>query len=308
MNSCGFSVGVVGMGNVGATLAYSIVLSGLAEKLVLWNRSSERVKAERQDLEDSLTYLAPMDIIAAESYQDLAGLDVIVITAGVPQKPGESRLDLTRNNKKCFDELIPAINKVNDTAVLIVISNPVDVLTAYIYQLIKPRFGRVFGSGTSLDTARYRLHLGHALKVNPHSIHAYILGEHGEHSFPVISSATVGGEPLTSFPEMTVDRAKEIATFVKQEAQLIIKGKGATYYGIAATVMQLLKSIAGNDRTVFPVSVPLSSYLGLDMISLSLPCVIGRNGVEEVLTLSLDEVEQNALQQAAEAMQPYVKS
>lgn len=297
---------IIGMGNVGATAAYSLLLHGLVDELVLFARDAQKAVGEKLDLEHSLPFLEPVLITATDNYADIRDSNVVVVTAGVAQKPGQTRLDVVQDNLKIISDIIPKIVLHAPDAVILLISNPVDSLTFKAAQLAHLSRGRVLGSGTMLDTARFRFHLAQSLNLNPRSIHAYILGEHGDSSFPALSFATVGGQLLTTLPDYSAAKAQAIFEEVRQAAQKIILAKGATYYAIGVVITQLVKTILNNNRSVLPVSIPLENYYGLSNISLSVPCIVGRHGVEKILTPNLSPLEQERLHFCAKTLQPFL--
>jgi L-lactate dehydrogenase len=285
-------VGIVGLGNVGITAAYALLLRHVADELVLVSRSLDKVEGEKLDLEHGLPFLEPTTIIASQDYSVLDGADVIIVTAGVAQRPGQSRLDLVGENKKVITEIGQNILPYVKNSVVIVVSNPVDVLTYQLAEILQLPKGRVLGTGTMLDTARFRFHLGELLQVHPRSIHAYILGEHGDSSFPTLASSTVGGQPLDHFPSYSVDQVNQAFLQTRTAAAQIIKAKGATYYAIGVVISQLVQTILQDQRSVLPVSVPIEDYYGQSGLAVSVPCIIGRNGAEQILKIQLSEAEQ----------------
>lgn len=301
-------VSIIGCGRVGMSIAYSILHRGLVHELVLFGRDRKTLLGEKLDLEHGLAFLHTTRITASDSYEDIAESDVVIISAGAAQQAGQSRLDLCQKNSEICDYIIEQVVRHAPEAVIILVTNPVDVLTYRAYQQAKLPKGRIFGSGTLLDTARFRFHLSEFLKVNPRSIHAYILGEHGDHSFPVFSSATVGSQPLAEFPSFSESLAQAAYQEAREAAQRIIASKGATYYGIGAVVSYLVKTILSDARTVLPVSVPLHGYLGYSGVALSVPCVIGRQGVEMILKPKLNWQERQWLDRAVEVLKDILAS
>lgn len=302
MNIQTSKVGIVGLGNVGSTAAYALLLQGLVDELVLYARTKEKAVGEKLDLEHGLAFLDKATITATDDFADLAGCDIVLFTAGAAQAPGETRLDLLKKNSAIVEEVVPKIVAAAPKAILVMITNPVDILT-YKASLISalPK-GRVFGSGTMLDTARFRYHLGEMLNINPRSIHAYILGEHGDSSFPVLSSASVGGQPLAEFPAYSKVQALEAFELAKQAAYNIIQAKGATYYAIGVVITKLVRTILRNNHSVLPVSIPVENYYGQYNVSLSVPCIVGRDGVEQVLKAQLSPEEQILFAHSAETL------
>jgi L-lactate dehydrogenase len=302
MNTTHTKVSIVGLGNVGTTAAYALTLSGIANELVLLARDKSKAYGEQLDLEHGIPFLETTSILATDNYADLSGSDVVIVTAGAAQAPGETRLDLAKKNIAIIEDIIPKVVEHAPDSVILIVSNPVDILTYKANQIAGLPHGKIFGSGTTLDTARFRMHLSQFLHVNPRSIHAYILGEHGDSSFPVISSASIGGQVLTSHPNFSLEQTMQSFEDAKQAAYKIIAAKGATYYAIGVVIKHIVKAILRDGKTVMPVSVPLTDYYGINDVSLSVPCIVGKNGVEQVLTVALDEKEQASLQNSAQIL------
>jgi L-lactate dehydrogenase len=301
-----FKVAIVGLGKVGMTTAYALCLQGLTTELVLYSREQEKADGERLDLEHGSPFYPHTHITATNNFADFNNVDLTIITAGCAQKPGETRLDLARTNCDIIADIIPKIVTAAPHTLILLVSNPVDILTFQASKLAGFTQGRVFGSGTLLDTARFRFHLSESLRVNPQSIHAYILGEHGDSSFPAISCATVGGLPLTLYPGFSREAAEAAYQKTRQAAAIIIASKGATYYGIATAISHIVKTIARDEQKVIPLSVPLTNYYGETGISLSVPCIVGRNGIQEILKVPLSNEEQQKLHLSASTLKKYL--
>lgn len=301
-----FKVAIIGTGKVGMTAAFSLVTKGIPSELVLVSREKSKAESEKLDLEHALPFLSPCIITATDNYADIAGTDLVVFTAGAAQEEGESRLDLAKKNVGIVETLVPQIVANAPEAVLLMVTNPVDVLTFHAARLAGWPHGRVFGSGTMLDTARFRWHLSQLFHVDPRSIHAYILGEHGDSSFPVLEHASIGGQLLSRFPQFSAEKVREAYELSRSAAARIIEGKGATYYAIATVVTQLAEVIERNKRSVLPVSVPLDNYYGISGVSLSVPCIVGRQGVEQVLETQLSADEQVQLSKSADIVRQYL--
>lgn len=301
-------VGIIGLGHVGVTTAFAMLFNGAPNELVLLSRDKKKAEGEALDLEHALPFLESAEIIPTDDYKDLEGCRFVVVTAGAAQKPGETRLELVNKNVRIVEDIVPRVMKYAPDAVLLIVSNPVDVLTYRANQIAKKaRPGQIFGSGTILDTARFRTHLSEKLHVNPGSIHAYILGEHGDSSFPVISSASVGGQNITELKNFSMDFALEAYEQARNAAYKIIDAKGATYYAIAAAVVEIMNAVLRDEQSVLPVSVPLENYYGLSNVALSIPCVVGRNGVERQLMASLSEEEVVKMYNSAKVLQEFLK-
>lgn len=299
-------VAIVGCGKVGMSAAFSLIHGGVVNDLVLYGRDKKEIIGEQLDLEHGMSFLPHTRVIATDDYQDLENSDVVVITAGAAQKPGETRLDLTAKNVAILESILPEVTKYAPDAIVLLVSNPVDVLTYKAYLMANWPKGRIFGSGTTLDTARFRYHLAEFLNVNPRSIHAYILGEHGDSSFPAISNATLGGQPLMTLDSFSEDRARSAFEKTKNAAYKIIDSKGATYYGIAAVISHIVKQILLDTKSVLPLSIPLHNYYGHSGVALSVPCVIGRGGVERSLEIRLDWEEKQKLEKSVNTVKQYL--
>jgi L-lactate dehydrogenase len=303
-------IAVVGTGHVGATFAYSLLLSGLAAEIVLVNRTREKAEGEAMDLRHAEPFTHRTKIWAGD-FADLKGAAVTVLTAGAPTKTGETRLDLAKKNSAIFKELIPQVVKHNPDGLLVITSNPVDVLTYVTWKVSGLPAGRVIGSGTVLDTARFRALLSRHLGVDPHSIQAYIIGEHGDSEVPVWSMADIAGIPLGHFCETqgaTCDLEARARIFqdTRDAAYRIVEQKGATYYGIATGLVQITKAIVRDQHTVLSVSSLLRGYYGIDDVCLSLPAVLGREGVERVLHMPLADSEIEALRRSAQILKEHI--
>lgn len=310
MNKTGaFKVAVVGCGQVGMTAAYAMMLSGTPTEIVLVDRNKDKAIGEKLDLEHALSLLDTyVNIVGTDNYEDLVGANLIVYTAGVSQKPGQTRLDLIEVNKKILEEILPKIITNAPEANILMVANPVDILTYYANKLYPNSGGKIFGSGTMLDTARFRFHLSEILKINPHSIHTYILGEHGDSSFPVYANTTVGGQKLLDVPELSKEKIDEAYEKTRTAAYKIIESKGATYYAIGVVVMKIMQAIFSDARTVYPLSVPLNDYLGISGVAMSVPCVLGEHGVAEVLNIDLSETEKSNFLKSANILNEYTKN
>lgn len=288
------------------TTAFALLLEEIPNELLLLGRDINELKGEELDLEHGLSFMNHAKVHASDNYEDLKGTDVVVIAAGTSQKTDQNRLDLTMNNKAIIQEILPKVIKNAPDAVIIIVTNPVDVLTYEAYKLADWPKGRIFGTGTTLDTSRFRFHLSELLQVNPKSIHAFILGEHGDTSFPAISSAEVGGQSLLSMPNMTLEKAREAYQKTRDAAGKIIATKGATYYAIAVAVTELVKTVLRDSKQVFPVSIPLHNYHGHSGVALSVPCVIGRSGVEQVIEVKLSWEEKQELDKSVATLKQYL--
>ena len=288
---------IVGTGNVGASLGYCLVNQRTAvSELVLVDINEQDAEGEAMDLRDTLAVSPSYMKIHAGSYQDAGDCDIIVITAGVPQKPGESRMDLLKKNASIFKDMISQIMDTGFSGIFIVITNPMDVMTYLTqkYSGLPPE--QVIGSGTILDSARLRFRISERLGVSPKSIHAFQVGEHGDSEFTLWSTANIGGQPLEKL--IRADERKEIEDFARNEAYEIIKKKGATYYGIGACATKLINCILGDECRVMPVS----TYDSLNDVYYGFPAVVGKNGIVRKIELKLTEKEGIKLQKSINAI------
>ena len=299
-------VGIIGTGLVGSTAAYALVMRGVGREIVLVDLNRQRAKAEAADILHAVPFSNPLTISAGE-YADLAGAHVVVIAAGVGQRPGEARMELLARNAKVFRAIVPEVLKYAPDAVLLIASNPVDVMThlaaRYAAELGVPTT-RVIGSGTTLDTARLKSLLGQELQVDPYHVHAYVIGEHGDSEVVAWSSATVGVVPLEEFCHqwdicLDEDKKKEMATQVRQSAYHIIEGKGATYYGVGSAIAKIVEVIQSNQRAILTVCTPLEEVAGVKNVTLSLPHLVGGQGIIHRLNVPLEKEEAEALQKSA---------
>ena len=296
----------IGCGAVGATSAFSLMQSGLFSELVLIDANQQKAEGEATDLSHGLPFGRPMKIYAG-TYDDLADCYLIIITAGAAQKPDETRIDLVNKNVKIFKSIIPEIVKRNTEGILLVVSNPVDILTYVTLKLSGFPTNRVIGSGTVLDTARLKYLLGEHLQVDSRSIHAFIIGEHGDSELAVWSSANVSGVDLNHFCELRghynhMEAMERIYTDVRDSAYEIIEKKGATYYGIAMAVRRICESIIRNEHSILPISSLICGHYGLEDVCMGVPTVVGRNGAETVLDIPLNGLEQRKLMASADAL------
>lgn len=295
-------VAVVGCGRVGITAAYTMYLNNTAHEIMLFGRDKDKLVGEQLDFMHSLSFLGTTHITVGENYEDLAGTDVVVFTAGAAQQPGETRLDLVKKNTEIVESMMKEIIKYAPHAIFLIVSNPVDILTYRAAKIAGLPKGRVFGSGTTLDTARFRFHLSEFLKVNPKSIHGYILGEHGDSSFPTTSTTNVGGQPISSMKGFSKEKAVEAYQKARDAAYKIIAAKGATYYAIAVVVNQLVDAVLRDTRRIYPLSTILEGEYGHHDVALSLPCVLGREGIERVIEIPLSEEEKEQLRHSVEVL------
>lgn len=305
-------VGIVGSGFVGSTAAYAMALQGTASQIVLVDVNAALARAQAEDILHATPFGMAIRVRAG-SYEDLEGARLVVLACGVGQKPGETRLALLQRNLAVFEAVTPQVLRHAAGAVLLVASNPVDIITHVVSRLAGSASARVFGSGTILDTARFRAMLGEHLGVAPQSIHAYVVGEHGDSEVLVWSSARVGGVPLQEFArqsnrEITPEVMSRIDDGVRRAAYRIIEGKHATYFGIGAALSRLVQAVHGDERSVFTVSAGAPDRDQLGGISFSLPRVVGGAGVITTLWPGLSPEETLALDRSASLLRETVKA
>lgn len=300
-------IAVVGAGNVGATFAYALLQSGLAGEIVLIDANQTKAAGEAMDLNHAVPLTQPTRIWAGQ-YKDIAGAAITVVTAGTAQKPGETRLDLVQRNYSILQGIIPEIMQNNPEGLIVVAANPVDILSYATWKISGLPSERVIGSGTILDTARFRYLLSQYAGVDPHSVHAYIIGEHGDSEVPVWSLANIAGMDLKDYfnancRDCGQDVFDRIFQATRDAAYQIIQRKGSTFYAIANGLLRICESILRDQNTVLSVSTLINGFHGVNNVYLSLPCVIGRSGVKQVLQIPINEKEEEGFIQSAKVMQ-----
>lgn len=300
-------IGIVGCGNVGSATAYACVLQAVGTELVLVDQNQALAQAQAEDILHATPFAAPISI-SAGSYEDLEDAAIIMIAAGVNQQPHESRLDLLKGNAEVFADIIPKIRAAAPHAILVNATNPVDVMTHLIDHFGQYQTkGRVMGSGTILDTARFRTLLGQHLGVSPHSIQAYVLGEHGDSEVLHWSGVTVANMPLVDMAvqvaaPITQNLRAQIDQQVRRAAYHIIQGKGATWYGIGAGMARMARAILQNERAILTCCMRLPEIEGIADVTLSLPHIIAQQGVQKTLYPLLDKTERQQLRRSAEIL------
>ena len=299
-------VAMIGCGFVGSASVFALMQSGLFSEIVLIDADKEKAEGEAMDISHGIPFTRHMKIYAGD-YDDIVDAHIIIISAGAGQKPGETRLDLVNKNVAIFKKIIPEIAKRRCEGVLLIVSNPVDILTQVALSLSGFPEHRVIGSGTVLDTARLKYQLSEHLMVDSRSVHAFIIGEHGDSEVVAWSSANISGIALESFCEMRGhfchERAnEEIAAKVKNSAYEIINKKRATYYGIATSVKRICEAIARDERSILPVSHMMHGQHGIDGVVLGMPAIIGSDGIQADVPISLDDDEVASLRASAEQL------
>ena len=298
-------IAVVGTGMVGSSFAYAAMIKGLAAELILIDVSEEREMGEVMDLSHGLIG-TETGAVRGGDFKDCRDVDVIVITAGAAQKPGETRLDLVNKNVKIMKSILKKMGKLRKDTVVIIVSNPVDILAYVARETLKqPNPGQVFGSGTSLDTSRLRVHISQQLGVNLHNVHGYVMGEHGDSEFVAWSRCNVSSTPIKDL--LTGKQMKDIEYRTRRAAYEIIQRKRATYYGIGVVITELVEDVLHDKKAVTPVSTVPGSAYGISDMSVGVPAVIGRKGVEKVWKVPLTKGELGKLKKSAAMLKKILK-
>lgn len=304
-------IGIVGAGSVGATIAYACMVRGVGKHISLFDIAKVKVEAEILDLNHGLMFVPEARVDGSDDIGVLEGSDVVVITAGAKQKPGQTRMDLAETNTSICRKLIPDLLRVAPDAVLLMVTNPVDVLTYVALKLSGLDNTRVLGSGTVLDSSRFRFLLAQHCRVAVQNVHAYIAGEHGDSEIPLWSSASIGNIPLRDWtrPSPLTDKGRAaIFDSVRTSADRVIAGKGATNYAVGLAVSSILQAILWDEGRVLAVSSLLDEYRGLNDVCLSVPSIVNRRGVDSILPVPLSEKEESGLRVSADAIRQVVRS
>lgn len=306
-------IAVVGAGSVGATMAYAALMRGAARTVALYDIDAAKVEAEVLDLGHGIQFMPMADVVGSDDVAVCADADVVVVTAGAKQKPGQSRLDLAESTIGLVRKIMPDLVDVAPDAIYLMVTNPVDLVTYAALKISGLPDGQVFGSGTVLDSSRLRYLLAKHTGIAVQNIHAYIAGEHGDSEIPLWSSATIGSVPLTSWPGMVADDGTvvgcldedgrlRIAEEVVTSAYRIIEGKGATNYAVGLAGTRIIEAVLGDENRVLPVSTLLTDYRGINDVCLSVPSVVGRHGVGARLEVSMSNDELAGLRRSADAL------
>ena len=303
MNSKKTRIVVIGVGAVGSTTAYTLLLRHRMDELVLIDANNAKAVGDALDMNHGLPFLGQSKVWAG-TYEDCREADIIIITAGAAQRPGDTRVDLLKRNVAIFESITTEVLKHNQEGILLIASNPVDVMSYFTWKKAGWPAQRVIGSGTLLDSARFRFLIGEKLQIDPRSIHAHIIGEHGDSELPVWSLANVAGTELSLSEE---DR-QEIFLNTRDAAYKIIESKGATYYAIALALDRICTAILRNEASVLNVSTLLTNYHGVSDVYLGVPCVVDRSGIREVLPLSISEEEKELLHKSAGKLKGLIQS
>ena len=305
-------IGIIGAGAVGATIAYAAMIRGVARQISLFDIAQPKVNAEVLDLNHGMLFVPPGTVEGSDDIEVLRGSDVIVMTAGAKQNPGQTRMDLAAANTAICAKLLPRVVQVAPDALFLLVTNPVDVITQVAIKMTGLPWERVFGSGTVLDSSRFRYLVAKHCRVAVQNVHAYIAGEHGDSEIPLWSSATIGSIPLSQWAvhghgRLTAADKDEIVHNVKDAADKVIKGKGATNYAIGLAVTNILEALLHDEQRVLPLSGLLHGFRGLDDVCLSLPRIVGRKGIEAPLPIPLTVDEESGLHDSADRIRAVVR-
>lgn len=309
MRERGSRVVIIGAGLVGSTFAYALMINGIASEIILIDRNEERLEGEVMDLNHGISFVRPT-LVRAGDYEDCKDADIIVICAGANQKPGETRIDLLGRNTEIFRSIIDRIKASGTEAIILVATNPVDIMTYVTYKLSGYEPSRVIGSGTVLDSARFRYLISSHCRVDPSNAHAYIIGEHGDTEVPVWSMANIAGLRFSEYCPVCGKNCgpfpkDDIVNEVKNAAYRIIKGKGATYYAIGLALVHIVESILRDEYSVLTVSSLLNGEYGLHDVCLSLPSIVARRGVIKKVPVELSPDEEAGLLHSANVLKEF---
>lgn len=291
---------VIGAGSVGATLAYAALMRGTATQVALYDINSAKVRAESLDIAHGIEFMPEGEIVGGDDIAVCEGADVVVVTAGAKQKPGQSRIDLAGSTIDLMRTIIPTVLEVAPDAVYVMVTNPVDVVTYASLKISGLPAGRLFGSGTVLDSSRLRYLVARECSVAVQNVHAYVVGEHGDSEFALWSSASIGGVPIAQWPGLDAATRERIAEEVKTSAYQIIEGKGATNYAIGLAGSRIVESVLRDERRVLPVSTLIDDYRGISDVCLSVPTIVSRAGACGRLEVPMDDAEVAALRRSGD--------
>jgi L-lactate dehydrogenase len=305
-------IGIIGAGSVGATIAYAALIRGVAREISLFDIAKTKVEAEVLDLNHGLLFAPQAKVDGSDDVEVLRGADVVVMTAGAKQKPGQTRMDLAEANAQICARILPEVVRVAPDALLLMVTNPVDVVTEVALKLTGLPWQRVVGSGTVLDSSRFRYLVAKHCNVAVQNVHAYIAGEHGDSEIPLWASATIGSIPLSQWNveghgRLTASDKDAIVKNVKEAAYQVIQGKGATNYAIGLAVCNILEAILFDERRVLPVSGLLRGFRGMEDVCLSLPRIVGRGGIEAPLPIPMTVDEESGLRESAARIRAVVR-
>ncbi|MBU3181930.1 L-lactate dehydrogenase [Clostridium psychrophilum] len=311
MRSKGNKISIIGAGFVGSTTAFALMTSGLTSEIVIVDINKDKAEGEAMDLAHGVSFVRPIEISAGE-YADTKDSDIVIITAGVGQKPGQTRLDCISRNLAIFKTIIPEVVKFSPNSILLVVSNPVDILTYITYKLSGFPSNRVIGSGTVLDTSRFKYLLGKHFEIDARNIHTYIMGEHGDSEIATWSLTSIAGMNIDEYCHICTEKCNgeikfDIYEEVKDSAYTIIKKKGATYYAVALAIRRIVEAILSNEKSILTVSSLLKGEYGIEDIYMGVPTIIGRDGVKQILDVKLSEDENTKLFESSKVLKAVIE-
>ncbi|MBZ9687156.1 L-lactate dehydrogenase [Clostridium estertheticum] len=310
MKTRGNKISIIGAGFVGSTTAFALMTSGLASEIVIVDINKEKAEGEAMDLSHGAPFVRPIDITSGE-YSDTKDSDIVIITAGIGPKPGDSRLTCISKNLKIFQSIVPEVVKFSPDSILVVVSNPVDILSYMTYKLSGFPSDRVIGSGTVLDTSRFKYMLGQHFEVDPRNIHTYIMGEHGDSEIATWSLTSIAGMNVDEYCDTCAKKCGgelklNIYNDVKQAAYNVIEKKGATYYAVALAIKRIVEAILSNENSILTVSSMLKGEYGIQDVYMGVPTIIGRQGVKKTLQVKLSEDESAQLIESSKVLKSVI--
>jgi len=310
MKTRGNKISIIGAGFVGSTTAFALMTSGLASEIVIVDINKEKAEGEAMDLSHGAPFVRPIDITSGE-YSDTKDSDIVIITAGIGPKPGDSRLTCISKNLKIFQSIVPEVVKFSPDSILLVVSNPVDILSYITYKLSGFPSERVIGSGTVLDTSRFKYMLGQHFEVDARNIHTYIMGEHGDSEIATWSLTSIAGMNVDEYCDTCLKKCGgelklNIYEDVKQAAYNVIEKKGATYYAVALAIKRIVEAILSNENSILTVSSLLNGEYGIQDVYMGVPTILGRNGVKKILQVKLNEDESAQLVESSKVLKSVI--
>ncbi|MBU3183059.1 L-lactate dehydrogenase [Clostridium psychrophilum] len=311
MSAKGNKISIIGAGFVGSTTAFALMTSGLTCEIVIVDINKDKAEGEAMDLSDGISFVRPIEVTAGE-YADTKDSDIVIITAGVGQKPGQTRLDCISKNLAVFKTIVPKIVKFSPNSILLVVSNPVDILTYITYKISGFPSNRVIGSGTVLDTSRFKYLLSKHFEIDARNVHTYIMGEHGDSEIATWSLTSIAGMNVDEYCNICTRKCSgemkfDIYEEVKNSASIIIKKKGATYYAIALAIKRIVEAILSNENSILTVSSLLKGEYGIKDIYMGVPSIVGRNGVKKILGVKLSEDENMKLFESSKVLKSVIE-
>ena len=310
MKTRGNKISIIGAGFVGSTTAFALMTSGLTSEIVIVDINKDKAEGEAMDLSHGAPFVRPIDITSGE-YSDTKDSDIVIITAGIGPKPGDSRLTCISKNLKIFQSIVPEVIKYSPDCILVVVSNPVDILSYITYKLSGFPSNRVIGSGTVLDTSRFKYMLGQHFEVDPRNIHTYIMGEHGDSEIATWSLTSIAGMNVDEYCDTCLKKCGGEMKFniykdVKEAAYKVIEKKGATYYAVALAVRRIVEAILSNENSILTVSSLLNGEYGIEDVYMGVPTIIGRGGVKKLLEVNLNKEEKDQLVDSSKVLKSVI--